>query len=104
MNQTSKILCAAIHYEYGAYHPHQPRNITSGFVVAGRRHCNCIMTMAILSEDLIRNKHKKLPHVEGFVTTDNLFYDRQTACKIAAAAGQVDEDEVSGKLYSEDLY
>ena len=86
---------------------HQPKNVKTGFVIAGRRHCNCIMTMAIfLEDDLTRDRLIYLNKigVEGFLTSDNRFLDRAEACKEAIENGQVDKDKVSGVLYSEDLY
>lgn len=35
------IICAAVHYNDGNNYPHQPINIGSGIVIAGRRHHNC---------------------------------------------------------------
>ena len=37
-----RILCAAIWYNDGKKHVHQPINIETGFVICGRRHHNCI--------------------------------------------------------------
>ena len=95
-NKVSRILCAAIHYDDGQKYVHQPKNITTGYVVAGRRHCNCILTNSLIG--------RRPPDVEGFVTTDNLFLDRKQACALAIGALQVKPQDVSGKLYSEDLW
>ena len=35
------ILCAALYYKDGKVHANQPKNITTGVVVCGRRHNNC---------------------------------------------------------------
>ena len=43
------ILCSAIWIDDGVTtYVHQPKNIKQGFVVAGRRHHNCITTLAML--------------------------------------------------------
>ena len=97
------VLCAAIYYPDGITYEHQPRNIEKGFVVAGRRHHNCLMTVSILSDD--KALLKTTGPVQGFLTTEDRFIDRFEACKIAVANGQVKEGAtVSGRLYSEDLY
>ena len=36
------ILCAAIHWDDGETYPHQPKNITTGLVICGRRHHNIL--------------------------------------------------------------
>ena len=103
----SRIICSAILFKDDKKHYHQPKNVKTGFVIAGRRHCNCIMTMAIfLEDDLTRDRLIYLNKigVEGFLTSDNRFLDRAEACKEAIENGQVDKDKVSGVLYSEDLY
>ncbi len=40
-----KIICAAIHLNDGNIYQYQPKNITSGIVIAGRRHHNCFLTL-----------------------------------------------------------
>jgi hypothetical protein len=95
----SKILCAAIYYDDGIEYVHQPKNITSGFVICGRRHHNCFMTAYIL------NKQKKLLDMkqkQGFITDDDRFVDRYEAAEIAFDADQISEK--TNKLSSEDLY
>jgi hypothetical protein len=95
----SKIFCAAIYYDDGIKYVHQPKNITSGFVICGRRHHNCFMTAYIL------NKQKKLLDMnekQGFLTSDDRFVDRYEAAEIAFDAGQISEK--TNILISEDLY
>lgn len=100
-----KIICAAIHYDDGTKHLHQPQNISSGFVVCGRRHHNCITTAYILG-----NKITVRENMQGFITTLDRFVNRSEAMKIALAANQVkgfNEDNevlISEMLYSENLY
>ena len=105
------IICSAIHYDDGKQYTHQPKNITSGFVVCGRRHHNCITTMGIT----MANRHDELEamnDVQGFMTNTDRFVDRREGYFIAKDAGQLlhnmhDESNlqlVSEDLYSEDLY
>jgi hypothetical protein len=92
------ILCAASHYDDGKVYVHQPKNIKSGFVVAGRRHHNCIATATQLCEN-----SKNLSSIQGFLTDDDYFVNRQEAFKIAVEASQC-EDAKEKTLLSEDLY
>lgn len=105
------IICAANHYDDGKKHVHQPKNITSGFVVCGRRHHNCINIFALIVgfpyDDRGNEIHKT--EVQGFLTNSNRFVDRQEAYKIAFAADQIIGPnkgcpENSIGLTSEDLY
>lgn len=90
------ILCAAVWIKDGKAYAHQPQNVDSGLVLAGRRHHNCFTTISNLSEflgieDPIGNYKSKLtggPVVQGFITSTNLFVDRREAHKIAFKAGQ----------------
>lgn len=102
-----RILCAAIHYKDGQWHVHQPKNITTGIVVCGRRHHNCIHNMDILMQGRC-DKTLVGREGQGFITSMDRFVSRAEAYKIAKAAGQLllppkddDEDEL---LISEDLY
>jgi hypothetical protein len=56
-----RILCAAIKYDDGEYHPHQPVNIKTGFVVSGYRHCQINISVFTL--------HGKKPHYEKYAKT-----------------------------------
>ena len=91
------ILCAAIKYDDGEIHPHQPLNVKQGFVVCGRRHHNCIAILSVFGK---RNCMYK--HTQGFVTNDDLFVDRKQAAIIAFKAKQIKEEK--DELFSEDLY
>lgn len=94
------ILCAAIWFDDGQRYVHQPKNIETGFVVAGRRHHNCFTTMYIVSnKDTSYNKYNK---IQGFITNLDRFVDREEAAKIAYKAGQTKKLESS--LFSEDIY
>lgn len=91
------IICAAIWYKDKKKHEHQPLNIDSGFVVCGRRHHNCFMTVSILCEPL-----KKIVQIQGFLTSKNNFVERDKAAIIAFIAGQTVKP--CKILFSEDLY
>ena len=112
VNETEKkeyILCAALHYKDNKEYVHQPKNIVTGIVVCGRRHHNCITTLALLLGDrydisLMRGK------CQGFLTNTDRWVTRQEAFKIAKAAGQLSWDapdkhgDKENVLFSEDLY
>jgi len=90
------ILCAAMHYDDGRKHEHQPENIVTGFVVCARRHHNAI----IIKQSLIDNVAKKSE--EGFITSKDRFVNRFDAAEIAWDAGQTPFK--SDCLVSEELY
>lgn len=98
------ILCAANWYDDGVEHAHQPNNITSGFVICGRRHHNCIHTFAMMvgfpyDDKAIQLRNKE---VQGFLTNTNKFIGRLKATKIAFKANQTLKSK--GELFSEDLW
>lgn len=95
------LICSAIHYDDGKIYVHQPKNIKTGFVVAGRRHHNCIMTMHILSG---KSSSHFLEHTQGFITSRDRFLNRQAAYSLAVEAHQIIGDEKENTLFSEDLY
>lgn len=91
-----KILCAAIHFDDGKEdHPHPPKNITSGFVVCGYRHCNCFAIASLIPDIDMRGE-------QGFLTKRGNFVDRREGGKIAYEAGQIKSP--TEILFSEDLY
>lgn len=92
------IICSAIHFRNGKEYDHQPININTGFVVAGRRHHNCYQTAYILGY----NRHDStFRNCEGFITSKDRFVNRTEGLKIAKTAGQTDVDNY---LISENLY
>jgi hypothetical protein len=95
-----RIICAAIWFDDGRDYVHQPKNISSGFVIAGMRHHNCFNTVSILTADI--EHHTQYEKEQGFITTHNRFVDREEGAKIAYDAGQI-KIELK-KLFSEDLY
>ena len=98
-----RIICAAIWYNDGKKHIHQPINIETGFVICGRRHHNCIGLADIFGLQIKRKD------VQGFITSKDRFVNRKEAVPIAREASQIIEpylqkdinDEI---LFSEDLY
>ena len=92
------IICAAIHFDDDTVYPHQPKNIMSGFVIAGRRHHNVFNSLKCLGIDRLKLGNS----IQGFITTDNRFVDRKEGAKIAFESGQT--SELKTNLFSEDLY
>lgn len=93
-----KILCAAIYINDGLKHIHQPKNISFGYVICGRRHHNCITSFSIMTQESIMDKE----YEQGFLTEDDRFVSRKEAAEIAFKSGQIKEELES--LTSEDLY
>jgi hypothetical protein len=103
---SEKIICAAIYIDDGKAHMHQPKNIPTGFVIAGRRHHNCIYISTLLDDpnNVIRIKVKQRD-TQGFLTSEDRFVGREEALIIAKRENQVIQPElVSEILISEDLY
>ena len=97
----NRIICSAIYINDETNHISQPKNIEIGFVICGWRHFNCMHLCKVFGFDFKKfSSQGKV--VQGFLTSDNLFVDRNEGAKIAINAGQVNEDVVV--LYSEDLY
>lgn len=91
------VICAAIYWKDGIVHPHQPKNIESGFVICGRRHHNCFIAK-IMSEFSEADGKS----VQGFLTSKDRFIDRKEAGQLAFEAKQISEP--NDCLFSEDLY
>jgi hypothetical protein len=98
------IICAAIHFNDGKTHTHQPKNIEIGFVVTGRRHHNCFKTAFILAGEEVTKEYCRLKGnaIQGFVTSKDRFVDRKEGAEIAFTAGQIDKPTTC--LFSEHLY
>lgn len=95
-----KILCAAIWYNDGKGHEHQPKNIKTGYVWCGRRHHNIIT----LRSELLGEPTRRETSVQGFITSLDRFVDRLEGNIIAMAAGQALHNIEGDELISEDLY
>lgn len=113
------ILCAAIWYDDKKKHDLQPKNIRTGFVVAGRRHADCYATVKALlgiegaielKKDIIAEMENKTDHNlhQGFLTSANRYVGREEAFRIAKRNSQLKlkyvRRDTSPELYSEDLY
>ena len=99
-----KILCSAIWFNNDEPYVHQPKNIKTGLVICGLRHCNCYQTIYILSNNESKYKLQFKKITEGFLTNLNRFVDREEAYIIALNAKQIDSRINGSALYSEDLY
>jgi hypothetical protein len=97
-DNTQRILCAAIWFDDGIVHVHQPKNIQTGFVICGRRHHNCFATLSAITD----KRHFEFEKEQGFLTNDDMFMNRVDAAKVAFEAKQT--DEIKKELFSEDLY
>ncbi|HEY9485713.1 MAG TPA: hypothetical protein VIQ04_03645 [Nitrososphaeraceae archaeon] len=102
------IVCAANHYQDNLIHEHQPKNISSGFVVCGLRHHNCINTFAMIVGFPYTERARRIHNTEiqGFLTNTNRFVEREEAMLIAVLANQLITKAGShpSLLHSEDLY
>ena len=90
-----KIICAAI------------KVIDTGKIYYGHRHDKCISSFNDeMSWTLSRQEICKIKYIQGFITTNNRFVEREEALVIALENNQVlDKNEIRGnKLYSENLY
>ena len=90
------VICAAIHYDDGKKHIHQPKNIKTGLVICGRRHHNCMAIRKICS-----GKETLGENIQGFLTSENRFIDKDEAADVALESGQIERTHT---LFSEDLY
>lgn len=107
------ILCAAIHCDDKKVHREQPDNITSGFIVSGRRHSDCYAVIdALVGVDDYLKTIDVVNHRDhqGFITNLNRYVNRHEGWNIAKSAGQIViglEASENGKesiLISENLY
>jgi len=92
------ILCAAIYYNDGKPHLHQPKNISVGYVLCGRRHHNIIT----LHKDLTGKN--SVGALQGFISSRDKFLNREEAVIVAHNAGQLEYSHSPKILVSEDLY
>lgn len=96
-----KVLCAACKFLLGG-----EEIITTGYrhdqaIAVGDKYFWNWKTYSKL-EDYFDYTHFRMTEVQGFLTTQNRFVDREEAAKIAYSAGQIASPKT--KLYSEDLY
>lgn len=98
-NDNEIVICAAIYFDDGIKHPHQPTNIEHGFIIGGWRHHSIIATATIL------NCIDKSNHIQGFLTSKNRFLNRKEAKELVLQTGQpISPHTYSNDLFSEDLY
>lgn len=99
-----KIICSAVWYKDLPSAPYQPINIDTGLVVYGVRHVHCVGIVKALAnlrsvqvaDDGVGDM------VQGFVTTDYRFVNREEAAIIAFESQQIKQKKLT--LFSEDLY
>lgn len=94
------ILCAAIWFDDGKKYNHQPKNIESGLVFCGLRHCAIFPQIGGTVGE--RQKFGFYQKAQGFLTSKNRFVEREEAGRIAYEAKQT--DRLIKRLKSEDLY
>ena len=98
------VLCAAIWFDDGKKHPHQPKNVETGLVLCGWRH-HCIFPQmgGLLGEITTKaaRVEKGIKETQGFLTSHNRFVDRNEAGIGAFHGFQIDKIK---QLFSEDLY
>lgn len=122
METKEYILCAAIWFPEYKTPTHGPKNIGNGVVMCGRRHPDIIGTHASLTGTSL-----PAAHIQGFLTSENRFVERNEGLKIALLAGQgkkvtlgqfeggrriwyyelqdrYEKNPSTAELYSEDLY
>jgi hypothetical protein len=96
------ILCSAIWYKELPTPVFNPVNIEKGIVFCGHRHPHCLHQQIAMTG---KKQHEVGEYIQGFLTSENRFVDREEAAKIALVANQIDRLNYSNKsLYSEDLY
>ena len=93
----TRILCAAIHFDDGEKYQHQPKNIESGYVICGRRHHNILSVLFELGVN-----YNKKDMIQGFITSDDIFLNREDSAMVAFSAGQT--KTCVNSLVSEHLY
>lgn len=97
------VLCAAIYFDDGKFHPHQPKGILTGVIMCGYRHCSIFTQTGMLTSE--RNGMGIYEKEQGFLTNKNRFVDRTEAAKIALESGQIKELKYwEDRLDSSDLY
>ena len=106
-----RILCAAIWYkdlelkkpEVLEPRGYRPYNVDKGIVFSGWRHSNCLYQMVAMTG---LPQHQAGEEIQGFLTNQNRFVDREEVLEIAYDAGQLKnlDKQREGKLFSEDLY
>lgn len=115
--KVERIICSAVWYNDGKLYAGQPKNIETGFVVAGRRHHNCYATAAALAglDNIIKLKMTNIERMmnkddwknhQGFLTSHDRYVNRKEGLLIAKNVGQLLDDKNANIniLFSENLY
>ena len=114
MDKKEFILCAAVWYNDGLKHEHQPKNIEVGFVIAGRRHHNCYATAKALAgiDNVIRLKIENIENTmtredyrkhQGFITSTDRYVDRKEGWEIALKNNQIQFGKEASTIGSESI-
>jgi hypothetical protein len=105
LEEIETILCAAIYVNDLQVYAHQPKNIKTGFVISGYRHCCCLENIKLIYKE--QSEFKKFENVQGFLTNHFNFVNRTEAFQIAKNSKQIISNlifEDFASLTSEDLY
>jgi len=90
------ILCAAVWYKDGIVYKEQPRNVSTGIVVSGRRHNNCLMILQQLKSDFDPNLIERKDF--GFLTSFDRYVDREEGFIIAYKQKQIWHDLIQHEI------
>lgn len=94
-NKNEIIICSAV------------KRADTGQVYYGHRHHQCISAANDeMSWKMSREQMKDIKLIQGFITNENRFVDREEAFVIALKNNQIlkDSENYGRKLYSENLY
>ena len=94
------IICSAIYINDGEKHTDQPTNITTGFVISGRRHNNCYATIKSLKGVNWEEYLNLVDHTDeqqGFITSLNKYLNREDAFIMAKENNQLLFPKLYGK-------
>lgn len=86
------IVCSAIKFDYNGY----------PLIVCGKRHGDCFKNVSDFMSVDKWNQIGKKSVIQGFMTDDNKFLNRQQAAVHAEQCGQI--KQVQETLWSEDLW
>ena len=78
----------------------RPKNVDRGIVFSAHRHLQCLYQMIAMTG---KSQHEAGEEVQGFLTSENRFIDRELAAKIHIKNGGKLKHSTR-ELYSEDLY
>jgi hypothetical protein len=98
------VMCAAIHYDDGEDHYHQPYNIDKGVVISGWRHHNIMHSISKWMGTQQQIYEKGIKETQGFLTNKNRFLNRKETLELVKENGQLTKPIIGGVLTSEDLW